>query len=117
MNNSLTIEDFSEKEPNLSQKDQLVERESKLVRLIESFKAIEESREWSTLRELMFDGRVDTLENQLKSESKKTKLDNAEMYRLQGRIAEAKRYMSPLTTLRLELNNIRKQINPPTAGE
>jgi hypothetical protein len=117
MNNSLSIETFDEKEPSQRVADSLKERESRLVRLIESLKALEKGREWSTLREFLFDGALETLENRLATASKKPELDLPEIYRLQGRILEARKYTNLLDTSRLELNNIRKQINPPTAGE
>lgn len=114
MNNSLSLEDFEEAStPN----ERLREREQHLVRMIESLKALEEGREWSTLKELMFDGALETLESRLRTESKKSELNLPEIYRLQGRIQEAKKYTDLLGTARLELANIRKQINPPTAGE
>lgn len=90
----------------------LRERESTLIRIIEAIENIAQLPEWSTLKTLIFDSRIEHLEKQLKSESEQNKLNESEVYRLQGRLFEARKYN--LETLqkmyRDELTNIKKLI-------
>lgn len=117
MNNSLHFEQerVSQEKPD----ERVQEREAKLVRLVEALSVINDSREWSTLREELFDGQLATIENRLKSESEKTELNTAEIYRLQGEKKWAKRYSNfddLIANYRAELANIRK-LNPPDSEE
>lgn len=119
MNNSFHIEldeSFAEKSQEPDTRYQ--EREAKLVRLIEALSAINESREWSTLKTELFDSVLDTIESKMKTESQKDEVRLPEIYRLQGERLWAKRY-SNLDTLigqyRAELVSIRK-LNPPDSG-
>lgn len=114
MNNSFVIEADERIEAKSAV---LGERESELVRIIEAIRAIDSSEGWSTLKTLVFDGVLESLEHRLVSASNATELDQPEMYRLQGQIAWAKKY-SNLDTLansfRRELINVRSQLTPPT---
>ena len=53
------------------------------------------------------------------SSQQTTDIDLPALYRLQGQLIQAKRYElnSVLENSQRELANIRKQLNPPTAGE
>lgn len=114
MNNSLLV-GYSEAVPDKG--EVLRRRESELVKIIEAIKGIETRDEWSTLKTYVFDGVLDSLEHRMASESHKMPLDEKEIYKLQGQIAWAKKF-SNLETLaqafRLELTNVRSQLNPPT---
>lgn len=88
----------------------LVERQSEVIRVLAALKAIEDSREWSTLKDLVFEGRIETLEGQLKSESKKDLLDQTAIYRLQGRILEAKRLANLPDTYSAEAKHIKNAL-------
>lgn len=66
------------------------ERDAHLVRLIEAITATQSTSAWSTLKE-EFDGEVARLNRLLLAESKKKDVDLPEVYRLQGRIEEAKK--------------------------
>ncbi len=95
--------------------EQLRETEANLVRIIEAISRIKESAEWSTLTSLVFSKRVGQLETQLLSESEKETINDSNIYRLQGRLFEARKYdLDKLAeSKRLELTHIRKLI-PPT---
>lgn len=112
MNNSFVIETKEDTKSVV-----LGEREGELVRIIEAIRAIAGSEGWSTLKTLVFDGVLESLEHRLASESKREEINQPEIYRLQGQIAWAKKY-SDLETLanayRLELINVRSQLTPPT---
>lgn len=114
MNNSFIT---AEREEPIDKSEKLRARESELVKIIEAIKVTEGSPEWSTLKSYVFDGVLDSLERRMASEANKMPLDDKEIYKLQGQIAWAKKY-SKLDTLanafRLELINVRSQLNPPT---
>lgn len=108
MNNSFGIDlDISQEKPDPVP---LRERESKLLRLLETIQAF--GPEWSTLKEELFDGRVESLEKLLLGESKKKDVQLPDLYRLQGRLSEVKRVASIAEVALAELNSIRKQLNP-----
>lgn len=92
----------------------LRERKIELTRIVESIDLLSQIKEWQTLKELIFDKMVERLEKNLQAEAKKNELLPAEIYRLQGQIAWAKRY-SDLYKLaeayKQELNSINKKLN------
>ena len=89
--------------------------EAKLTRIIEAIVRLNQTDEWSTLKSLVFDSRIKTIEEQIMAESNKNIIEDPSLYRLQGRLFEARRY--DLDTLlknsRQELINI-KRITQPT---
>lgn len=83
MNNS-----FLPKEEKVSYE----ERAGKLATLIEAVELILASKEWSTLKEEEFNGELERSERILLNEAKKPELNQAEIYRLQGKIDTLKKY-------------------------
>lgn len=115
MNNSL-IERPDESVPE-TREEKLHALEGDLVKAIDAVVSLTNTTEWSTLKKTVFDPTLSSLERKLAQEAMKTPLDEKEMYRLQGQIVWARRYSDPeqlAETLRLELTNVRKQLNPPT---
>ena len=106
-NVSLTLEE------KVDNTDTLMEREGQVVKIIEALEGIKQSVEWSTLKSLVFDSRIESIERQLKSEAEKPKLDDSEIYRLQGKLYEAKKYDLDklIETYRVVLSQIRKTYN------
>lgn len=107
MNNSLNYEE----EVSRAKPDSLLrEREAKLVRMIEAIAALGQSPEWSTLKDELFDGALESVERRIKDEADKADLNTPELYRLQGERKWARRY-ADLTKLsdmyRAELAHIR----------
>lgn len=115
MNNSLNIdlnEDFLEETRG---QEHLREREAKLVRMIEALAALSGSNEWSTLKDELFDGALESIEIKLHLEAQKPEVCLPELYRLQGERKWARRYADPASLVdnfRRELANIRKQLTP-----
>lgn len=110
MNNSITLEETQEERLPV-----LRARESELVKIIEAVGRLSNTTEWSTLKSLVFDGVLESLQKKLASESYKMPLDEPTIYKLQGQITWAKKYSnleSFADEKRLELTNIRK-LNPP----
>lgn len=120
MNNSkIALDDYlfsldEKRDTSLESIEHLRERESIVIRIIEAIGRITESDEWSTLKKNIFGGRIESLEKQLFAESRNQQLNEAEMYRLQGRLFEATKYdLDKLVeTYRVELLNIRKLTQP-----
>lgn len=113
MNNSkIAIENISISLDQINNSAKLRERESLLVRIIEASNELKKSEAWSTLKSLVFTSREESLEKQLKSECERATLDQSEIYRLQGRLFEAKKYDLDklIESYRIELSNIRKTL-------
>src|SRR4051812_27405055 len=73
-------------------KELLVLEHSRLVRVLEAFEGLEKSKEWETLKELVFSKSLQAIERQLLNESLNSTVDTIKIYRLQGEWAWAKRY-------------------------
>lgn len=95
--------------------EKLRETETKLVRIIEAISELNQITVWSTLKSLVFDGRIESIEKQVVSESLKQEIHDSELYRLQGRLYEARKYDLDrlLQDSRQELSKIR-QLTQPT---
>lgn len=115
MNNALLSQKVS---LNLDSKvdttEELGIKESWLVRVIEAIGRLALSEDWNTLKSLIFDRRIEQFEKQLSNESLKLKINDSEIYRLQGKLYEAKKYDLDklLETYRIELSKIRKLTQP-----
>jgi hypothetical protein len=110
MNNSLV--NFEEEKVDI--KPTLRHRETEVVAIIDAISKLLITDEWNTLKNLIFDGLVTSLEKRLKTESSADEIKTSELYRLNGQLTWAKKY-SDLSKLldvyKLELMNIRKRIN------
>lgn len=115
MNNSkLAIDSIDlSVEKEVDRSPQLIERESRLIRIIEAIQKIGQTQEWSTLKIEVFDGIVNILEKEIKDEAKKESPDTLKLNRLAGQLKWAEKY-SDLTKLetvfRQELNGLRKTL-------
>lgn len=114
MNNSnLGLETETLSEQEVDRAPWLRERESELVRVIEAILAIEDTKEWSTLKNYVFDGVVEKLERDLLSEAKKEDPDKQKLASLNGQFVWAKKYADLkglADVFRKELTNIRNQL-------
>lgn len=115
MNNSvIAIEKVSlSLEDKVDNTEALKQKEAEVVKIIEAIRTILSTAEWSTLKSV-FDSRVEDLERRLRVESERISLNDSEIYRLQGRLSEARKYdLEKLAEVyRLELTNIRKLTQP-----
>lgn len=103
----ITLNDMSQPSPRLK------EREGELVQIIEAVNGIAGSKEWSTLKIRVFDGKAEQLNRELLSEAKKEIPDTLKLNRLAGELKWAERYsdLSKLeATFRLELRQVRQQL-------
>lgn len=106
-NISLTLEEPIDNNPHFR------ERESELTSIINAIQGIEASKEWSTLKEKVFDGLVGSLQREIQDEAQKENPDSLKLNRLAGQLKWAEKY-SDLKKLegifRIELTRIRQQL-------
>lgn len=99
----------------------LRKREGELVRIIESLRKVENSDEWSSLKELVFGHLVEKLKTELFTEARKDEPDTLRLSRTNGQLNWARKYadLDKLANdFRLELTNIRRILygNNPADG-
>lgn len=117
MNNSFVIETEEGAEEVVDFSERLGTRESELKKIIEAIRVVSTSDGWRTLKKIVFDGVLDSLQRRLASEANKMPINEKEIYNLQGQIAWAKKYSNLDTlanTYKNELISVRLQLNPPT---
>lgn len=92
----------------------LKEEESRVVRIIEAIQGASQTKEWSTLKNEVFDKLVGSLERDLRTEAKRDDPDPKKLNRLSGELKWAEKY-SDLSKLeesyRLQLQRIRTHQN------
>lgn len=94
-------------------KELLVLEHSRLVKVLEAFESLEKSKEWETLKELVFSKSLESIERQLLNESLNLVVDTTKIYRLQGEWTWAKRYNEPnrfIEIVKKQLADIKKKI-------
>lgn len=92
----------------------LRQRKATLIKLIEAINELSKNKDWQIMKDLLFDGLVEKIERNLLAEAKQNKLNDPEIYRLQGQLTWAKRYSDPYRlaeTYRIELGEITKRLN------
>lgn len=89
-------------------KEKLRERQTELIKTIEAIDGVLRNRDWQVLREY-FEGSVDRLNRQLLAEAKTEEPNLKTIYKLQGELANAKRYDLPTWAdkLKKELEGIK----------
>lgn len=70
----------------------LRDRQQVLIQIVTSVDEVLKTKAWQTLKELVFDERVESLERQLLTEAKTDEISNKNLYRLQGELIWARRY-------------------------
>ena len=114
MNNSkLTIDSISLKEEQVDITPILREREGKLLKVIDALQGIASTKEWSTLKEEVFDNLTGTLTKEIQSEARKENPDTLKLNRLAGQLKWAEKYsdLSKLENVfRVELSNVRQKL-------
>lgn len=113
MNNSKLALDNFNIDQEVDRTPWFKDREGTLVRQIEALRKVTASKEWSSLKKELFDGVVETLEKNLKSEAQMTPADPVKLAQISGQLIWARKW-SDLTKvadiLMVELTNIRQQL-------
>lgn len=90
--------------------EKLRKEETRVINILEAIQSIKQTREWSSLKELLFDGLVQTLLKELRVEARRDDPDPKKLNRISGELKWAERY-SNLDKLeesyRVELQRIR----------
>ena len=112
MNNSfLAVNSIFDTEPIIDREPSFREKEGELMTILGALQKLQETKEWSTLKEKVFDSLTETLNKEILSEAKKENPDTLKLARLTGQLKWAEKY-SDLTKLegvfRQELTHIRK---------
>jgi predicted nucleic acid-binding Zn-ribbon protein len=113
MNNSQLMVD-SEPERSDGLEARLRAEETRLMRIIEALKGVEDSKEWSSLKIEVFDNLVNVLERELRTEAKSDEPNPLKLNRLSGELKWAERFsdLKKLeNTYRVQLQNVRQQLH------
>lgn len=87
--------------------------QTRLVNILEAIDKLENSKEWSTLKELVFSKSLAAIERQMMNECLAQEIDTDKLYRLQGEWAWAKQYSDTerfAETLKKQLEEIKKRL-------
>ena len=87
-------------------KVQLRERQTELIEIIKALDGLERNSDWQTLKTLVFEKTLSTIELQLKNESLAQTIDTSKIYRLQGEWAWARQYTNVVEFA----ENLKKQL-------
>lgn len=94
-------------------KVKLRQKQTELANLIEALVKLEESKEWNTVKELVFDKSLVAIERQILNESLAKEINTNKLYKLQGEWAWSKQYSDTprfISTLKKQLEDINKQL-------
>jgi hypothetical protein len=92
----------------------LREIQNNLVRLIESYVALDKNPDWKVLQELVFEKSLASIERQILNEALSKEINLNELYKLQGEWAWAKQNLDTnrvVNTLKVQLEDIKKKLN------
>lgn len=95
------------------QKSILRAKQAELLRLLDAVASLSKSSEWATLKEIVFDKSVASIEKQIISESLTGMINSNKLYKLQGEWAWAKQYADMdrfADTLKIQLEEIKKKL-------
>lgn len=90
---------------------------TRLQRIIGALEAVQNTKEWSTLKKELFDGQIEWLTKALLDESKKSNPDTNRLNRLSGELRWAEYYgdFDKLSSIfRVQLLSLKKQTNGTT---
>ena len=92
----------------------LRDEQAKLIKVIEAIQKLDKSKEWETLKEIVFARSLVAIERQLLNESLAKEVDVNKIYRLQGEWAWAKQYNDIdkfVENLKRQLEEIKKRLS------
>lgn len=94
-------------------KVKLRETETNLINLIEALAKLEQSKEWETVKKLVFDKSLESIERQLLNESLAIEVKPNKIYKLQGEWVWSKQFCDTnrfIETLKGQLSEIKKKL-------
>jgi hypothetical protein len=87
--------------------------QTRLIKVVEALQKLDESKEWQTLKELVFSKSLASIERQMLNECVAQEVNVNKIYRLQGEWAWAKQYNDVdrfAETLKRQLEEIKKRL-------
>lgn len=69
----------------------LRQEQTKLIKIAEAFDKLEKTEEWNTIKELVFDKSLESIERQIKNECLAENINLNKLYKLQGEWTSVKR--------------------------
>jgi len=94
-------------------KVKLREIQNNLVRLIESYVALDKNADWKVLQELVFEKSLASIERQILNEALAKEINLNELYKLQGEWVWAKQNLDTnrvVSTLKIQLEDIKTKL-------
>ena len=94
-------------------KVKLREIQNNLVRLIESYVALDKNADWKVLQELVFEKSLASIERQILNEALAKEINLNELYKLQGEWVWAKQNLDVnrvVSTLKIQLEDIKNKL-------
>jgi hypothetical protein len=91
----------------------LREEQTRLLKVVEALSRLDKSKEWETLRDLVFSKSLVAIERQLLNETLSKEVNMNKIYRLQGEWAWAKQFTDVdrfIETLKKQLEEIKKRL-------
>ena len=117
MNNSkIALENLEESED--THVAFLQKQQGELAQIVEAINRVESNEDWQKLKKLVLDGVVANLERQLLKEAAEKEVDTAEIYRIQGQLFWARKYvdLKKLSDMyRHQVENLKNQIKHETS--
>jgi hypothetical protein len=92
---------------------QLLKIQDRLIKLLEALSRLETNDDWKTLKELVFDKSISSIERQLLNETLNKEVNLNQIYKLQGEWAWAKQYTDVnrfIETLRKQLEDVKSKL-------
>ena len=111
MNNSIIA--FNNLEKDEEKIESLKDHQAKFSRIVEAISQVESNQSWKNLKKIYLDEIVKNLKRQLSLEAGRRELNAPEIYRLQGQLLWAKRYVDLkklAESFMLQIDNLKKQI-------
>lgn len=101
-------------EENINDVNKLLrERQTELINIIEAFDKLEQSKEWQTIKDLIFNKSLSAIERQIQNEALAPEIDTNKLYKLQGEWVWSKQYADTnrfISTLRKQLEDIKLKL-------
>lgn len=94
-------------------KTQLREKQNELISIIEALTRLDTNPDWQTLKELVFDRALDSIERQIRNEALNQTIDTSKIYKLQGEWVWAKQNVDSnrfISTLKIQLEDIKNKL-------
>lgn len=107
------MDDLLKEELTEEQKIRLREKQTELIKLLETLQGLEKTDEWQTLKELVFKPSLNAIQKQIISEALNPTIDTNKLYRLQGEWTWAKQHADTdrfASTLKKQIEDIKNKL-------